>query len=203
MTTLFRTAFAIGVLTAAVGIHGQALAAPVTISDSAVQTVDGQDFNFNFAGLPASDGTAGSLTIRIRGDFSIGASLGESYAFNLDGLLSVADLQATNANLITSFGFNDILFEEIFAINGATMSAIAANGVASLLVDYAVGVNVALSAAPSIMVTLNYQSAAVNAAPEPGSLALLVMGLVAAASARKRVARRASFLPDRTTEQGE
>ena len=188
MTTLFRSAVAIGVLMAAVGIHGQALAAPVTVSDSAVQTVDGQDFNFYFAGLPASDGTAGSLTFRIRGDFSIGASLRESYSFDLDGLLLLVFRQATNANLITRFSFNDNLFEETFAINGATMSEIAANGVASLLVDYAVGVNVELSAAPSIMVTLNYQSAAVNAVPEPGSLALLVMGLVAAASARKRVA---------------
>ena len=188
MTTLFRSAVAIGVLMAAVGIHGQALAAPVTLTDSAVQTADGQDFNFNFAGLPASDGTAGSLTIRIRGDFTIGSTLTESYAFNLDGLLSVADLQATNANLITSFGFNDNLFEEIFAINGATMAAIAANGVASLLVEYGSAVHADISAAPSIVVTLNYQSAAVNAVPEPGSLALLVMGLVAAASARKRVA---------------
>jgi hypothetical protein len=164
-------------------LHGSVMAAPVSLTLSQPQLVDGENFSFGFGPLPGSDGTGGQLTFRIRGDFTIDASLGESYSFDLDGLFAVANLQATEANLITSFDFNDNLFEQSFAVGAGAMSAIAADGLATLLVDYASGVDVL--AEPSIQVTLSYQSVA-SAVPEPGSLALVGVALAAATRLRRR-----------------
>lgn len=176
---------AAAVTVSALALPGSVMAAPMSLTVSQPQLVDGENFSFGFGPLPGSDGTGGLLTFRIRGDFTINATLGESYSFDLDGLFAVADLQATAANLITSFDLNDNLFEQSFAIGAGAMSAIAADGLATLLVDYASGVNVGLSAAPSIQVTLSYQSVASDV-PEPGSLALVGVALAAATQLRRR-----------------
>ena len=162
-------------LAAAATVLMPSVASAATFVETQAQTVDRQDFVFSFTGAPAPTG-AGTLEFLVRGDFSIGASLGESFAFTVEGILTDAGIQATSGNVITSFGFNDNLFQVSYGLNLAQLTALAADNTININVDYANGVNVGLSGNPFIRTTLNYASADMGAVPEPGTWAMMLIG---------------------------
>lgn len=172
---------ALALITLILGSTG-AHAVPIVLSDSAPQTTAGEDFQFDFA-APLSDGSDGLFTFLARGDYTIGASLGESVDLGLDMLLSFNDLQATAANVITSFTSDDNLWEIFFVIPGADMVAMTSDGSLSIFIDIAGGVGLNLATA-FVDVTLEYE--AVNAVSEPGTLGLLGIGLIALGLMRRR-----------------
>ena len=167
-------------LAAAATVLMPSVASAATFVETQAQTVNGQDFVFSFTGAPAPTG-AGTLEFLVRGDFSIGASLGESFAFTVEGILTDAGIQATSGNVITSFVFNDNLFNDnlfqvSYGLNLAQLTALAADNTININVDYADGVNVGLSGNPFIRTTLNYASADMGAVPEPGTWAMMLIG---------------------------
>ncbi len=162
----------------AVALAPQAAQAAEFVETQA-QTTAGQDFSFIFAGLPQPN-AAGTLTFLIRGDFSIGASLGESFAFDLEGILTGTDIQATAGNTLTNFNFDDNLFQTSFDLSLAQLAAITADGVANLNVDYANGVNI-INPNSSITATLAF-----GAVPEPATWAFMIFGFGAIGGAMRR-----------------
>lgn len=144
-------------------------ASAAVFMDQQQQTVSGEDFTFVFNGMDAPSGD-GVLEFLIRGDFTIGASLGESFDFDFEGIATGSDFQATNANLIESFNSNDNLFAVSVPISLAELISITADGVGTLNVDYASGVNI-IEPESSIKVTLTYP-----AVPEPATWLMLILG---------------------------
>ena len=164
-----------GIGVAAAIVFMPSVASAASFMETQPQTSDGQDFLFSFADAPSPIGD-GALTFRIRGDFSVGASLGESFSFSAEDILTGAGIQATTSNLITSFSFDDNLFEVSYVLSLAQLSALTADNVININVDYANGVNTALSANPFIMTTLDYASSSAGAVPEPATWAMMLLG---------------------------
>lgn len=163
-------------------------ASAATFIETQAQTSNGQTFLFSFANVPPPLG-AGVLSFLVRGDFSIDASLGESFGFDFDGILAQAGLQATNANLIESFDFNDNLFRVSFDLTQTQLALASADGAINLGVVFGPGVDVERSANPFITASLDFPSAAA-AVPEPATWATMLLGFGAIGHSLRRRGRR-------------
>lgn len=156
-----------------------AILAPTTASaadfvETQAQTVSGQDFSFIFADVPTPLGD-GMLSFLVRGDFTIGSSLQESFDINAEGIFAQTGIQATASNLVQSFGDNDNLFEVSYALSLSELSALAADGSIGVDVNFGSGVGAGLSANPFVETSLSFVSAQA-AVPEPSAWALMVLG---------------------------
>lgn len=147
-----------------------------TLQDSQLQTVNGQDFIHNLAG-PASDGTAGTLTVTTRGDFYTGGQYSESYNVSIDGILlgSNISFDTTGAYDVSTVNSDDRTFSMDFLLSGAQMSLIMQNLLAVVNVNFGSGMNT-FNAAFGSTVSLNYNN--VSAVPVPAALLMFAPALL-------------------------
>ena len=82
-------------------LAGTAHAIPVSFTGTQTQTVDGEDFAFNFAPAAASDGGTGTLDIEVRGDFTIGV-ISEFFNYDVDGIVHYCVANMPGAVPLTS-----------------------------------------------------------------------------------------------------
>lgn len=180
---LFNAAVA-GLVMSVSCLVNMANASLITLTDTQFQTTNGQDFFFNFSPVSPSDGGSGLLDILIRGDFTIGATLNESFDFDIESSISGTGLQATAGNLITSFGYNDNLFRITQVIFASNLNSILSDSSISLNVNYASGVDQILTTT-FITATIQYNDTATSV-PEPVNLAFLGLGIVAFGVSRRK-----------------
>ncbi len=155
-------------------------ATPVSYTESAPQTVAGQVFEFEYNPILDSVG-AGSLYIQARGDYSTQWPTVENLGFDIDGVYTGIAAPAYG-NVITSYSYDDVLFEMEIIIGEALMDQITESLSAILVLDLSDGVNI-ITANSFVSATLSYESAEV---PEPAALFILGAGLLGLAGVRRR-----------------
>lgn len=177
-----------------------AFATPITVSDQKSITTSGQNFDFNFVGLPAT-GTAGQFSITLNGDYS---------GFTFESAVVTADVASGNIDLgdgsqangiisnsiaglslnsysITTFGFDDVEQSWIFDISDSLFGSLLADGSLTATVQNDSGVNPFNQVNPDF-VRVGYSfSSNVNAVPAPATLPILGLGLLGFAFFRRRI----------------
>jgi hypothetical protein len=119
---------------AVVALQAAASAAPVLLSDQQLQTVTGQTFVFSFTGVPGSDGTAGSLTINARGDYSVNFPNIENLELFVDGV-SQGTFAPGTADSYVEYAFDDVEWTDTIGIPGVTMQAVTADSQIDIVLD--------------------------------------------------------------------
>lgn len=182
-----RTLAALGALAA---MAGAASAAPVTRTDLQTQTVAGQNFNFVFSGLAASDGTGGTLVLRAQGDYDGGAA--ETLAWDAEGVVGAAAVGGFVAGMngvggpfdfANVFqGGGNIEFQRTYNLSALELDTLLADGTLSIFVDLAS--TVGLFQAPNFVeFTLSYNSSEI---PVPAALPLFAAGLAGFGALRRK-----------------
>lgn len=176
------------------GISVNAAAVPIVVSQLQNQTATGQLFDFALT-APLSDGTGGTLSIRARGDYGDDNDpTFEVYSWHAENLLGAGPIGGFDGNgdgvggrfdggLITHAANRNYEFTRSYALTGAELLALTADGLFGLSVQLGGGVNVGLEPGEFTEVTLAYASDVVI--DEPASVGLLVAGLVLAGSLRR------------------
>jgi hypothetical protein len=157
------------------------------------QTVSGQDFSFNFAGLAPSDGTGGVLTIRARGDYDAGTA-GEFLTWDLDfmGIGVTAGPAIGGATIIQEHEIlNDTEWTQSFTINGSDLFTALTDEMITISVDLnfqgfsGVACCFPNTGTPFVEVALQYRPV-----PEPTAALLFVVGFGTVARSCTARARR-------------
>lgn len=154
-------------------------AALVTLNAQSPQTLAGENFAFNFAPAGASDGTAGTLTIRARGDYDSFTGT-EFLTWDIDGLGIGGQAGPVLGGTTIAFeNGNDTEWQQSFVISGLNMLNITSNGAVNITLDLngdqTTGVGL-FGGNPFVEVTLEYNSD--SAVPEPSTFGLLTAGAV-------------------------
>jgi hypothetical protein len=134
---------------------------PIVLNARQEQTVDGQNFLFEFDDIPgaASDG---ELTLVARGDYSLnpaGEYYGvESITLKVDGerIHMGGNIGPSEENTIEVFSFDDRLWSETILVPEAAMAGLTRDSKVEVEVNLAHGVSAGLSADPFVDVTLRY-----------------------------------------------
>ncbi len=113
----------------------------VTYTDSASQTVSGQDFTFTFSPVELSDGTDGTFKFHVRGDYSVGTS-SEYLTWNIDNLVSGNAGPSHGGTVIETYTADDVEWEQTFTISGAVLDTITSDFSITISVDLSSQVDV-------------------------------------------------------------
>jgi hypothetical protein len=167
-------------------------AALVTLNSTQNQTVSGENFNFNFTGLAASDGTGGTFVLHAQGDYDGGSN--ETLAWDIDGLLSqsaVGGFINGTGGLGGPFDFatvfqplGNIEFQRTYAISAAVLNSILADGMLNIFIDLASSVNL-FNPPNFVEVTLSYNTGVSNV-PVPAALFMFAPALLGFLGLRRR-----------------
>ncbi|MBL8220374.1 MAG: PEP-CTERM sorting domain-containing protein [Bryobacterales bacterium] len=161
----------------------------VTLNAQSPQTLAGENFAFNFAPAGASDGTAGTLTIRARGDYDSSTPT-EFLTWDIDGLGIGGQAGPVLGGTTIAFqNGNDTEWQQSFSISGLNMLSITANGAVNITLDLNGDQNAGVGIFgpnPFVEVTLEYNSD--SDVPEPSTLGLLTAGAVGLWLNRRRSA---------------
>ena len=192
-----------------------AFAAPISVSNQQAINTSGQFFNFSFAGLPTT-GTGGQFNITLNGDYTAvrskesalvtldvaggGLDLGsenDGNEFVLNGINSNT-IAGITLNSFTSTIFvaaRDAEHTWVFNISDLLLNALLADGSLTATVQNGVGANSFGAFDPDfVRVGFTFDSDAAvpgqvpsgTSVPEPATLTLFGLGVVALTSARRR-----------------
>lgn len=191
MLTLIKRAISSAVVF--VALTGAAQAAPVSVSDMQNQNRTGQNFNFTFDGLAASDGTGGTLVFHARGDYDGNGNnpRSETLSWNAEGEIGARRVggfvQGANG-LGGPFDFTNLFvrarnieWQRTYELSGALLDGLLADSIVNIFVNLRNGVNV-LNGPRYVEITLNYNTAPnlnrnVSPVPLPAGLPLFGTGL--------------------------
>lgn len=149
-------------------------ASAVVLSASALQSTDGELFDFDLGPAPANIG-GGSFTITARGDYSVGFPTIEFLDLSVESL-NFPGLAPANADSFTEFNFDDVQWTRTFALSASEVAALVANGSVDVIVNLSDNVANFFPGTDGVRVELSYDEAAV---PAPAALALFGIGALA------------------------
>lgn len=183
-------------------IAGVANATPISLSQTQNITSSGQTLNFDFLGAPESDGSGGLFSFYAKGDFTDSAAPGEenasismdllggSLVLNDGGVVSnsIAGLSlVSNSSTDLSGGSNNVL-DFVFSLSGPLLDSLLADLAINVAVDLSSSVTYFPSYSPYMTLGFDYNDNSSSKVPEPGTLALLGLGLAGLGLSRKKKA---------------
>lgn len=173
-------------------LSGAAAAATIVAPTNALQVVAGEDISLTLSGLAQSDGTGGTLSVFARGDYEDSNSAkrpGESLSVDVEGTLLAAQLGSfdpSNPGVGVGGPFDffiqiqpnlEVEFQRTFALSGAFLDALLADGTVNVLLDLGDDVNI-INSNSRVNIVLKYEEALeISPVPLPAGMPLLLAGL--------------------------
>jgi hypothetical protein len=156
------------------------------ITETQIQTINFQDFTFNFNVNDWVQGSGSTLLLEIQGDFTSSTS-SENFELLVEGI-NYGTRSRNNSDSFVSYTRNTALLTNLFSFNIANTNSFLVNDIFSFNVNFDSGVHVSFgndgigsSNSPYVKATYTYNSVAV---PEPSTLAIFALGLMGLASRR-------------------